>query len=210
MSSAGSSPPIWLAEQMLVVGLTGSIGMGKSTTAAMFAARGVPVHDADAAVHRLYRGKAVAPLEAAFSGVTAGGVVDRARLAERVVGDADALARLEAIVHPLVRESERDFLAAARAGGTRLAVVDVPLLFEVGASDRVDIVLVVSADAAVQRARVLSRQGMTEEKFAALLARQIPDHEKRRRAHFVIDSGRGFDAAGRAVTAILRALAHTL
>jgi dephospho-CoA kinase len=195
---------------MRVIGLTGSIGMGKSTTAAMFAARGVPVHDADAAVHRLYRGKAVAPLEAEFTGVTVGGVVDRARLAEHVVGDAGALARLEAIVHPLVRESEREFLAAARAGGARLVVDDVPLLFEVGATDRVDIVLVVSADAAVQRSRVLSRPGMTEEKFAALLARQVPDDEKRRRAHFVIDSGRGFDAAGRAVTAILRALAPVL
>jgi dephospho-CoA kinase len=195
---------------MRVIGLTGSIGMGKTTTAAMFAVRGVPVHDADAAVHRLYRGAAVAPLEAAFPGVTADGVVDRARLAERVVGDPEALARLEAIVHPLVQESQRAFLREARAGGHRLAVVDVPLLFEAGGAERVDIIVVVTADAEIQRARALERPGMTEEKLAALLARQVPDAEKRRRAHFLVDSGHGFDAAERQVDAILRALAATL
>ncbi len=192
---------------MRVVGLTGSIGMGKSTTAAMFAARGVPVHDADAAVHRLYRGDAVAALQEAFPDVTRDGAVDRALLAERIVGDRDALERLEAIVHPLVRESEKRFLAARRGEGCRLAVVDIPLLFETGGSDRVDAVVVVTASAAVQRERVLARPAMTEEKLKSLLARQIPDEEKRRRAHFLVDSGRGFEPAGREVDAILRALA---
>ncbi len=195
---------------MRIVGLTGSIGMGKSTTAAMFAARGVPVHDADAAVHRLYRGKAVAPLAEAFPGVTVDGAVDRSRLAERVVGDADALARVEAIVHPLVRESEGRFLDERRSEACRVVVVDVPLLFEVGATDRADVIVVVTADAEIQRARVLARPGMTEAKLAALLARQVPDAEKRLRAHFLIDSGRGLKAAGREVDAILRALAATL
>jgi len=190
-----------------VIGLTGSIGMGKSTTAAMFAARGVSVHDADAAVHRLYRGDAVAPLEEAFPGVTRDGAVDRALLAERVVGDREALARLEAIVHPLVRKSEKRFLAARRGEGRRLAVVDIPLLFETGGSDRVDAIVVVTASAAVQRERVLARPGMTDEKLKSLLARQVPDEEKRRRAHFLVDSGRGFEAAGRDVDAILRAIA---
>lgn len=192
---------------MLRIGLTGSIGMGKSTTAAMFAERGVPVHDADAAVHRLYKGEAAAPIEAAFPGVTVDGVVDRARLAERVVGDADALAQLESIVHPLVRESQRAFLAKAEGEGHRIAVVDVPLLFETGGTGRFDAIVVVSAADEIQRARVMKRPGMTEEKLDALLARQVPDAEKRRRAHFVVDSGRGFEAAGRQVDAILRALA---
>ncbi len=195
---------------MRVIGLTGSIGMGKTTTAAMFAARGVPVHDADAAVHRLYRGEAVAPLEAAFPGVTVDGTVDRARLAERVVGDTGALARLEAIVHPLVRESQAAFLRDRRAEGHRLVVVDVPLLFEAGGAGRVDIIVVVTADADIQRARALQRAGMTEAKLAALLARQAPDAEKRRRAHFLVDSGHGFEAAARQVDAILRALAGAL
>jgi len=195
---------------MRIIGLTGSIGMGKSTTAAMFAARGVPVHDADAVVHRLYRGEAVAPLAQAFPGVTADGVVDRARLAERVVGDAEALARLEAIVHPLVRDSERAFVATCKAGGHRIVLVDVPLLFETRDADRADIILVVTAAAEVQRARVLARPGMTEEKLQALLSRQMPDAEKRRRAHFLVDTGHGFEAAGRAVDAILRALGSAL
>ncbi len=195
---------------MRVVGLTGSIGAGKTTTGAMFAARGVPVHDADAAVHRLYRGAAVAPLEAAFPGVVANGAVDRARLAELVVGDPGALARLEAIVHPLVRESEDAFLARNRVEGRRLVVLDIPLLFETDAQDRVDAIVVVTVEPEVQRARVLARPGMTEEKLNALLARQVPDREKRRGAHFIVDSGRGFEAAGREVDAILAALAFTL
>lgn len=195
---------------MRIVGLTGSIGMGKSTTAAMFAERGVPVHDADAAVHQLYSGRAAAALEDAFPGVAVDGVVDRERLAERVVGDPDALTRLEAVVHPLVRESQDEFLRERWAEGRRLVVVDVPLLFEVGGTARVDVIVVVTADAEIQRARVLARPGMTEEKLAALLARQVPDGEKREQAHFLVDSGYGFEAAGRQVDAILRALASAL
>jgi dephospho-CoA kinase len=190
-----------------VIGLTGSIGMGKSTTARMFAKRGVPVHDSDAVVHRLYAGAAVALIEAAFPGVIVDGQVDRARLAERIVGDPVALPRLEAIVHPLVRQDEERFREAARAAGHRLALVDVPLLFETGASGRFDILLVVTADPKTQRERVFARPGMTEEKFAALLDRQIPDEEKRRRAHFLIDTGHGVAAAERQVDAILQALA---
>ena len=194
---------------MRIVGLTGSIGMGKSTTAGMFRARGVPVHDADAAVHRLYRGAAVAPVSAAFPGVADSGVIDRARLAEAVAGDARALAELEAIVHPLVRASEEAFLDQARAEGHRLAVLDIPLLFETGATNRVDFAVVVSAAPDIQRERVLARPGMTQAKLDALLARQLSDEEKRRRAHFVVDSGRGFPFAARRVDAILRALAQT-
>jgi len=181
--------------------------MGKSTTAAMFCARGVPVHDADAAVRDLYSGRAVAAVEAAFPGVAVNGAIDRALLSERVLGDDAALARLEAIVHPLVRESEAAFLAKCHAEARRMIVVDVPLLLETGGSERVQAIVVVSADAAVQRARVLARPGMDEAKLAAILARQMPDAEKRRRAHFVVDSGRGLMAAERAVDAILRALA---
>ena len=192
---------------MRVIGLTGSIGMGKSTTAAMFARRGIPVHDSDATVHRLYTGEAVASIEAAFPGVTASGGVDRAGLAERVVSDPAALARLEAIVHPLVRRSEEAFLAKAQADGRRLALADVPLLFETDAAGRFDVIVVVTADVEIQRARVLARTGMSEAKSASLLARQVPDEEKRRRAHFLVDSGRGFAAAEREVDAILRALA---
>jgi dephospho-CoA kinase len=195
---------------MRVVGLTGSIGMGKSTTSAMFRARGVPVHDADRAVHRLYSGKAVAPLETAFPGVAANGAIDRAELAERVTGDPEALARLEAIVHPLVRESAAEFLEKCREPGHRLAVLDVPLLLETGGAERVDCIVVVTAAPEIQRARVLARPDMTEAKFAALLARQLPDAEKRRRAHFLVDSGRGFASAGRQVDAILAALAFTV
>jgi dephospho-CoA kinase len=192
---------------MRVVGLTGSIGMGKSTTAALFKARGTAVHDADAAVHRLYAGKAVAAIEALFPGVVVGGAVDRARLFDYLVGDPAALARLEALVHPLVRQSETEFLKRCRAEGRKIAVLDVPLLFETGRFRDVDVVVVVSAAAEIQRARVMERPGMTEAKLQSLLARQVPDREKRRRAHFVVDSGHGLAAAGRQVDAILRALA---
>ncbi len=191
---------------MWVLGLTGSIGMGKSATARMFRALGVPVHDADASVHALYRGAAVAPVEAAFPGVARDGVIDRAALGARVLGDAEAMKRLEAIVHPLVREAETAFLAKARDSGARLVVLDIPLLFETGGDRRVDAVAVVSASKAVQRDRVLAREGMTDEKFATILAKQMPDAEKRRRAHFVIDTGRGFAAAEHQVTGIVRAL----
>ena len=191
---------------MRVIGFTGSIASGKSTTAKMFARRGVPVHDADAAVHRLYRGEAVAPVEAAFPGVTVEGAIDRARLAERVVGDPAALARLEAIVHPLVRESESAFLAREEARGTRLVVIDVPLLFETGETDRADVLVVTTVAPKIQRARVLARPGMTAAKLEALLARQMPDAEKRKRAHFLVDSANGLAAAEREVEAILKAL----
>jgi dephospho-CoA kinase len=188
-----------------ILGLTGSIGMGKSTTAAMFRAEGVPVHDADAAVHALYRGKAVGPVEGAFPGVAPGGAIDRERLAARVVGDVDAMGRLEAIVHPLVRDEERAFLAAH--GGAPVVVLDIPLLFETRGENRCDAVALVTAPAEVQRARVLARPGITAARFEALLARQMPDAEKRRRAHFLVETGRGFGHARSAVRAILRALA---
>ncbi|MDE1569639.1 dephospho-CoA kinase [Aquabacter sp. P-9] len=191
---------------MWVLGLTGSIGMGKSATAGMFRALGVPVHDADATVHDLYAKEAVAPVEAAFPGVVKDGRVDRPALSARVLGDADAMKRLEAIVHPLVRAREEAFLAKARAAGARLVVLDIPLLLETGSAGRVDAVAVVSAPAEVQKSRVLARPGMSEERFALILAKQVPDAEKRRRAHFLIDTGRGFDAARHQVAGVVRAL----
>lgn len=192
---------------MQVIGLTGSLGMGKSATARMFSEAGVPVHDADATVHRLYEADAVAPIEAAFPGVTVDGRIDRGRLGPRVVNDAAALKRLEAIVHPLVQREEAAFLEKARAEGAAVAVLDIPLLFETGADARVDYVVVVSAPAWLQRERVLKRPGMSEEKFLALLAKQLPDGEKRKRADFIVDSARGFDSARAQVHAILRAVA---
>lgn len=195
---------------MIVLGLTGSIGMGKSATAAMFRARGVPVHDADASVHALYRGAAAAPVEAAFPGVVRDGVVDRTALGERVLGDAAALKRLEAIVHPMVRAEEARFLAAAAAANRPIAVLDVPLLFETGAAGRVDAVVLVTAPAEMQRARVMRRPGMTAARFEAILGKQMPDAEKRRRAHFVVDTSRDFDYAGRTVAAILKAASGML
>jgi len=192
---------------MFVLGLTGSLGMGKSTTARFFAEEGVPVHDADAVVHRLYDGEAAAAIEAAFPGTTTAGKVDREKLAARVLGDVGALTRLEAIVHPLVQEAERRLLAEAQARGEKVAVLDIPLLFETGGEERVDAVVVVSAPAAVQRSRALERPGMTVDKLDASLARQMPDHEKRRRADFVVDTSRGFEAARAKVRAILDAVA---
>ncbi|MEP9367776.1 dephospho-CoA kinase [Xanthobacter sp. VNH20] len=191
---------------MWILGLTGSIGMGKSATAGLFRAEGVPVYDADAAVHALYRGDAVAPVEAAFPGVTKDGAIDRPSLSARVLGDAEAMKRLEAIVHPLVRGREIAFLERARAAGARLVVLDIPLLFETGGEKRVDAVAVVSAPGDVQEARVLERPGMTRERFAAILAKQLPDSLKRARAHFLIDTGRGFESAGHQVRGIVRAL----
>jgi dephospho-CoA kinase len=192
---------------MLVLGLTGSVGMGKSTTAGFFVEAGVPVHDADAAVHRLYAGEAVPLIEAAFPGTTSDGTVDRTLLARRVLGDPAALKRLEAIVHPLVQASERRFLADAEARGDKVVVLDIPLLFETAGEQRVDAVVVVSAPAAVQRARVMERPGMTAEKFDAILAQQMPDPEKRRRADFVVDTSQSFDAARAQVGAVLAASA---
>jgi dephospho-CoA kinase len=192
---------------MLLLGLTGSIGMGKSVTAAMFAAEGVPTHDADRAVHDLYAGAAVAPVEAAFPGVSVAGVIDRGRLAAALLSDPEGFQRLEAIVHPLVQDAEARFIAAARIRAAAVVVLDIPLLLESGAQDRVDVVVVVSASGALQRERVLARPGMTEAKLDALLARQMPDIEKRRHAHFVVDTGRGFDSARAQVRGILRAVA---
>jgi dephospho-CoA kinase len=190
---------------MVVLGLTGSIGMGKTTTARFFAEAGVPVFDADAAVHRLYAGEAVAAIEAAFPGTTTAHGVDRGKLAQAVVGDPAALARLEAIIHPLVRREELSFIAEAGKAGARVAVLDIPLLFETGRDSLVDAVVVVSAPPEVQRARVFERPGMTEAKFRALLEKQLPDEEKRRRADFVVDSSGSYDSARAQVHAILRA-----
>ena len=192
---------------MFILGLTGSLGMGKSVTARFFAEQGVPVHDADAVVHRLYEGEAAAAIEAAFPGTTAGGKVDRDKLTARVLRDGAALKRLEAIVHPLVQEAERRLLAEAEARGEKVAVLDIPLLFETGGEKRVDAVVVVSAPPEVQRARVLERPGMTVEKLEAILAKQMPDDEKRRRADFIVDTSRGFEAARAEVRAILEAVA---
>ena len=192
---------------MFILGLTGSLGMGKSTTARFFAEEGVPVHDADAVVHRLYEGEAVPAIEAAFPGVTAAGKVDRIRLAACVLGDSAALERLERIVHPLVQEAERRLIAAAAAGGEKVALLDIPLLFETGGDRRVDAVVVVSAPPEVQQSRVLERPGMTLEKLEAILAKQMPDAEKRRRADFIVDTSRGFEAARAQVRAILAAIA---
>ena len=192
-----------------ILGLTGSIGMGKSATAAMFRAHGIPVHDADATVHRLYAGPAVEAVEAAFPGVTVAGVIDRTRLGQEVIGNAEATKRLEAIVHPLVRRAEEAFLAEAGSRGARMAVLDIPLLYETRGERRCRAVAVVSASEAVQRERVLQRPGMTEERLAAILARQVPDVDKRARAHFVIDTGAGFAFARRQVDDIIRSLAFT-
>lgn len=190
-----------------LLGLTGSIGMGKSTTSALFRAAGVPVHDADQAVHDLYSGVAAPQIETAFPGTTANGVVDRKKLSAAVLGRPEALAKLEAIVHPLVRAAEQAFLARARRSGATIAVLDIPLLLETGGEGRYDAVVVVTAPAEVQRKRVLGRPGMTEEKLAAILARQIPDAEKRRRAHFLVDTSLGLVAAERQVRSILNAVA---
>jgi dephospho-CoA kinase len=188
------------------IGLTGSIGMGKSTTAAMFAAQGAAVYDADAAVHELYGpgGAAVSALEAAFPGVAQKGAIDRGRLAERVLNDPIALKRLEDIVHPLVGRHRQDFFARTAAAGEPLVVLDVPLLFETGGDKVMDGVVVVSAPATLQRDRVLARPGMTIEKLDAILRRQIPDVEKRARADFVIDTSQGLESAQDAVRQILQ------
>ncbi len=192
---------------MIVLGLTGSIGMGKSTTATMFAAEGVPVHDADATVHALYRGRAVPLIAARFADVVVDGVIDRKRLGKAVIGKPEEMKALEALVHPLVREAETAFLARARADHHALVILDIPLLFETGGDARVDAAVVVTASADVQRDRVLSRPGMTEETLATLLAKQMPDAEKRRRSHFLVDSSFGMEPARRQVRAILRAVA---
>src|SRR5581483_5696211 len=188
---------------MFVIGLTGSLGMGKSTTAGFFAELGVPVHDADAAVHRLYKGEAVPLIEAAFPGTTRNGEVDREKLAQRVLNDRAAIKKLEAIVHPLVRSAEERFLAEAEKKNAQVAVLDIPLLFGTGGDRRCDAIVVVSAPEDVQRARIFERPGMTPQKFAAIMANQMPDAEKRKRADFVVDTSKGFDAARAQVREIL-------
>jgi dephospho-CoA kinase len=178
---------------MIVLGLTGSIGMGKSTTAKLFAEAGVPVYDADAAVHRLYEGEAAPAIEAAFPGTTGDGKVDRVRLSARVVHDPAAMKKLEGIVHPMLGASRQEFLQDAERSGAPVAVIDIPLLFETGGEKRFDAVVVVTTSQELQRERILSRPNMSEEKLQAILARQVPDAEKRRRAHFVVDTSHGLD-----------------
>ena len=195
------------AERPFVLCLTGSLGMGKSTAAKFFAECGVPVHDSDAVVHALYEGEAVPLIERAFPGSALDGKVDRKALGGMVLNDEAALARLEAIIHPLVTASRQKFLTEAAARGAPVVVMDIPLLFETEAESRCDAVVVVSAPAEMQRARAFGRPGMTEEKFAALLAKQIPDAEKRRRADFVVDSSQGFDHTRAQIRDILQNVA---
>lgn len=193
---------------MLVIGLTGSIGMGKSAAAAHLRARGVAVFDADAEVHRLYAGAAVPEIEAAFPGTVVDGVVDRSRLSAALGRDPSGFARLEAIVHPMVRASEREFLHEEQAKGARLAVLEIPLLFETGADKLVDAVIVMSAPAGIQRKRVLERPGMSIERLEGLLARQLPDDVKRRRADFIVDTGGTLAETHEQLDAILAMLAN--
>ena len=188
---------------MIVLGLTGSIGMGKSTTAKLFAEAGVPVYDADATVHMIYEGEAVPAIEAAFPGTTAAGKVDRQRLSAQVLHDPAAMQRLEQIVHPMLRAHHEKFLADAERSGAAVAVVDIPLLFETGGEKRVDAVLVVSATPEIQRERILARDNMTDERLDAILARQLPDAEKRRRADFVVDTSHGLDPVRERIRDIL-------
>lgn len=195
---------------MIVIGLTGSIGMGKSTVAQMFADEGAPAFNSDAAVHALYApgGAAVAPVGEAFPGVVRDGAIDRVALSAQVVNNDVAIKRLEAIVHPLVRAAQAQFLQDARDAGASAVVLDIPLLFESGGTVLVDKVVVVTAPPEIQRTRVLSRPGMTEEKFESLLARQTPDAEKRARADYVIDTAGDFDATRAQVRAVLDALSE--
>jgi dephospho-CoA kinase len=191
---------------VIVLGLTGSIGMGKSVTADLFREEGIPVFDSDACVHQLYSGRAAPLVEARFPGTVRDGVVDRAILGSRVFGDPGAMRDLEAIVHPLVRAEREAFLAQARAAGAKVAVLDIPLLFETGAESEADLVVLVSAPESVQKARVLARPGMTPERFTAILAKQMPDAQKRRRANAVIETGEGLDSARRQVRDLLAGL----
>ena len=193
---------------MITVGLTGSIGMGKSATAKMFEQEGCPVYDADAEIHRNYAkgGAAVAPVEAAFPGVAVDGAIDRGRLSERVVGKPAELDKLNAIVWPLIGAARRAFFAKAEADGVPIVVLDIPLLFETGGERNMDAVVVVSAPREVQRSRVLAREGMSEAKLDAILARQMANEEKCARAHFVVDTSQGFDHAREQVRAIVAEL----
>ena len=188
---------------MLVLGLTGSIGMGKSTTAKLFAEAGVPVYDADATVHKVYEGEATSAIEAAFPGTTTQGKVDRAKLSAAVIHDRAAMRRLEQIVHPMLRSHHQKFLDEAEHSGAPVAVVDVPLLFETGGEKRVDAVVVVTTSPEIQRERILSRENMTSEKLDALLARQMPDAEKRARADFLVDTSHGLEPVREQIRDIL-------
>ena len=178
---------------MLILGLTGSIGMGKSTTAKLFAEAGVPVYDADATVHKIYEGEAAAAVEAAFPGTTVNGKIDREKLSSHVVHDPAAMKRLEQIVHPMLGSYHQKFIDDSERSGAAVVVVDVPLLFETGGEKRVDAVVVVTTSAEIQRQRILARDNMTDAKFDAILARQLPDAEKRKRADFVVDTSHGLD-----------------
>lgn len=192
---------------MLIIGLTGSIGMGKSTAARRFAHKGIPVFDADAEVHRLYQGDAVEAIGQAFPGSVSEGQVDREALAEQVLSEDDALNRLEAIVHPMVRAAERDFLAHHAGEGAAMAVLEIPLLFETGADKRVDVIIVVVASPANQRERVLARPGMTLEKLEAIRAQQMPDQEKRAKADFVVDTDGPIESTAAEIDKIIESLA---
>lgn len=194
---------------MIIVGLTGSIGMGKSTTANMFRKFGIAVHDSDAAVHEIYRGSGASKIESLFPGIVIAGKVDRGLLAKQVFENAHALHQLEELVHPLVAQDRDRFVSRSRARGDRIVVLDIPLLFEVSATGMVDVTVVVSASEAVQRARVLARPGMTVERFRAILRKQTPDSVKRQWAHFIVDTGLGIDAAERQVNSVLKALSST-
>ncbi len=191
---------------MLIIGLTGSIGMGKSTVAEQFRDRGIPVCDADAEVHRLYEGKAVPLIQQAFPGTVVDGRVDRAKLSAQVVGNKAAMKRLEALIHPLVRKAEQDFLLQAQRSGQAMAVLEIPLLFETGGDDLVDICIVVSAGAVLQRERVLARPGMTAEKFDRILAQQLPDDEKKRRADYVVDTSSSIEETRQELDRIIESL----
>ena len=188
---------------MRILGLTGSIGMGKSTTAKLFTEAGVPVYDADAAVHKIYEGEAAPAIEAAFPGTTVDGRVDRAKLSAKVVHDPAAIKQLEQIVHPMLGASRKKFLDDAERSGAPVVVMDIPLLFETGGEKRVDAVVVVSTDPATQRERILARGTMTSEALDAILARQLPDAEKRKRADFVVDTSHGLDPVRTAIRDIL-------
>ena len=192
---------------MLIIGLTGSIGMGKSTTLQMFAEAGVPVYDADAAVHAVYSSTAVPLVEAAFPGTTADGKVDRQKLSQRVLGNPEALKKLEQIVHPLLGAHRQKFLEDAEKAGAPIVLMDVPLLFETGGEKRMDAVIVVSAPAELQRQRVLARENMSQDKLDAILKRQMPDAEKRKRADFVVDTSRGLEPVRAEVKDILAKVA---
>ena len=195
---------------MLKIGLTGSIGMGKTTTANMFREEGIPVYDADAAVHELYKNEAVEIIQEEFPEAIGNGVVDRNKLGKLVLGNETAIKKLESLIHPLVHKKELEFLSQAQAAGEHMVILDIPLLFETGRKDRVDYVIVVTASPTTQRKRVLDREGMNEEKFEAILQRQVPDSKKREMADYLVDTEKGYDGALEQVRAIISDLRKKL